>query len=218
MSKVIVALAAVICLLAVGSVNAEIYTANFDADSEGWNDGTGTWYSTGGQDGGGFHTTMRNYWAPYLTPPSSGVLFGDVAGNFGNNPITFSYYLKSISQSMTSPAVVYMFADTDTTSGWDTWWKWTPADTVAPMEWTQFTWTVDPTAAVPSEGWEKGNDGPGTWAEGWQNIVSWNFWSGSGSGDNVNGIDTVLVSSIPEPTTIALLLGSMLMLLALRRR
>ena len=208
MKKLIVLILTATMLAFVGSAQAFVeYAANFDTDSEGWNDGveTAVWYSTDGQDGGGFHTNMRNYWGPYLTPPSNSILFGNVAGNFDNQQITFSYYLKSISESMSSAPIVYMFADTDTVSGWDTWWKWDPpADAEVPIEWTQFAWTIDPTTTEPTEGWENGNNGPGTWAEGWQNIVSWNFWSGSGSGDNINGIDTVFVTNDPAAIIVPL--------------
>lgn len=229
MRKVIVALAAILCLVAFVPANAATYTANFDNDGEGWfGDGPG-WSATGGQDGGYYYGSRLNY-GTYLVPPETSIMWGNVADNFGNMPISFSYYLKDISDSMATPPQLYAFVDSNG-GGWDMFWSYTPEGegmmeewNGIPKDWTKFAFTIDPTAAEAPEGWSMTKNSPSspesTWAESWQNIAYWNFWSGYGTAGvtNITGIDTVLIQSVPEPTAIALLLCGMMSLLALRRR
>ena len=227
MKRATVALVALLCLVAFVPAYAETYTANFDSDSESWNEGatSAAWYASGGQDGGGFHTNTRNSpYSAYLTPPITSVMFGDVAGNFGDMPISFSYYRKDISNTLTTIPKLYVFADVNG-GGWDIFWSYQPEGigmqpewNGIPKDWTQYAYTIDPTADEAPAGWTPNNTSY-TWAESWQHITSWNFCSGNGTGmPNITGIDTVCISSVPEPTTIVLLLGGMLMLPALRRR
>ena len=212
MKKLVVLIMAAIMLAFVGSAQGLVeYDANFDASSEGWNDGveTAVWYSTDGQDGGGFHTNSRpTPYGAYLTPPSTSILFGNVASNFENELITFSYYLKDISDSITTIPLLYVFADVDG-GGWDLFWSYEPKGENMleewggiPKEWTRYAYTIDPTAVEAPEGWTPNNTSY-TWAESWQHITSWNFMSSRGTGSpNISGIDTFLVTNDPNAVII----------------
>ena len=216
MRTMLVIAVAGLVLVAAGSASAVPYTANFDSDAEGWHGDGELWVATGGQDGGYYQGTRNNYGA-YLTPPDTCALYGDVAANIGSTTLTFSYYLKDIS-GHGAPVALYLFADTDATAGDDTLWQWTPADATAPADWTQYSWTVDTTASGPPAGWTKEWSGAGgTWAESWQNVTYWNFWTHASTGVlNTNGIDTVLV--VPEPSMLVLLVGLMGLAFVARRR
>ena len=72
-------------------------------------------------------------YAPYLLPPKSSILYGDLPSNFGSNQISFSYYLKALNDTVdTAAANLLMFANADADI-----WQWTPsdqsADHVAPV-------------------------------------------------------------------------------------
>jgi hypothetical protein len=214
----VVAVSAV--MLTSGNAAASTYTANFDADIEGWDTGGDGpyWGATGGQDGG-YAGSQRTNAGGYLTPPTTSPLYGDLAANFGSNLLTASYYLKSVGgqPDASSGGKLYMFADTDSTPGWDTLWLWTPADTSVPTDWKQYTWSIDTTAAVAPADWSLAS-GTGSWADSWKNVKFWNFWTTAGTGSPVdNGIDTISVGpagQVPEPTTISLLVTGLLGLLA----
>ena len=218
MRKILVIALAGLFLVAATSASAATYTANFDTDKEGWTGDGENYSATGGQDGGGYYYGFRGTAGPYLTPPGTCALYGDVAANLGSTNLTFSYYLKNISGSPTQGGTLYMFGDTVGPTGWDILWEWTPADTSVPTEWTQYSWTVDTTASGPPAGWSLAADnsgGVGTWASSWQNVAYWNFWTTPGS--NVqNGIDTVLV--VPEPSMLVLLIGLTGLAFVARRR
>jgi hypothetical protein len=213
-----------IFLLAADSAMAiVVYTANFDSGMEGWdleseNDAgrpPPTWGSSGGQDGGFFEASRKGS-GPYILPPTSSPLYGDLPSNFGSNQLSFSYYLKTISGPIGGGAHLYMFADTDSTPGWDTDWTWTPSgDNPVPADWTHYAFTVDTTATTTPAGWSK-TEGPGSWADSWRHITYWNFFSvgGDGSTTLTNGIDTVRVMGVPEPTTISLLTTALVGMLA----
>ena len=115
-------------LLAASMATADTvtYTANFDSDCEGWDtvNTAAFWGSTGGQDGGGYVRATRTSYAPYLLPPKSSILYGDLPSNFGSNEITFSYYLKELNDTVeTGGANLLMFANADADI-----WQWTPSD------------------------------------------------------------------------------------------
>lgn len=193
-------------LMAACSAMAEpvTYTANFDSNIEGWDTGgDGPYYSATDGQSGGYAGGIRNTSNPYLTPPTNSILYGDLASNFHSNQIQFSYYLKNFGGSTGNGGSLIMFADSDTTPGWDTIWTWLPSDNSVPTEWRQLTWTVDTTASVAPAGWSL-TTGSGSWADSWKNVKFWNFWSGGGSGSINNGIDTVFVTAVPEPTTLML--------------
>ena len=114
--------------LATGSAEATMtYAANFDSDLEGWQEGgDGTvWISSGGQDGGYVSGYRASGGCPYLTPPTTSILYGDLATNFGSNVISVSYYLKNLGGTPNDGGKLYMFADADSDGSWDTLWGWT---------------------------------------------------------------------------------------------
>ena len=210
MRKSIVFIMALTMLTFVASAQALVeYTANFDAGQEGWFGDGENWSATDGQDGGGYYFGMRTNYAPYLVPPETSILWGNVVSNFENEIMTFSYYLKDISDSMATPPQMYVFVDSDG-GGWDMFWANTPVGegmleewNGIPKEWTKYAFSIDPTAAEAPEGWTMTKNSPSspesTWAESWQQIAYWNFWSGYGTAgvDNSVGIDTVLVTNDP---------------------
>ena len=178
----------------VAKASAITYTATFNDSTEGWdqNDNRPSWGSTGGQDGGGYAGGVRNGLCPYLTPPLNSILYGDLAANFGSRVLRFSYYLKNFGGSPSDGGKLYMFADCDGDGDWDTAWQWTPSDASVPHEWRQYAWTVDTAADAAPAGWTRVS-GSGSWADTWKHVKCWNFWSGGGSGQINNGIDTVVV-------------------------
>ncbi len=201
-------LSALLMLLTLNtSLLAATYTANFDSGTEGWIGDGAAWSSSGGQDGGGYFYAQRNPYGPYLTPPTDGILYGDVAANFGNESINFSYYLKDISGNSASGGNLYMFCGYDTPDY--TLWQWTPADNTPPQDWTQYSWTVDPHAAIAPAGWTNSNGGPLSWSDSWKNVGYWNFWTEGGtSGNNINAIDSVVVTSVPTPPPVPKQIGN----------
>jgi hypothetical protein len=211
-----------VCLLAAGNaVATTVLAENFDTGINNW-DGDGlAWNSTGGQgDNTGYLSGSRNG-GPYLDPPdgAGALLIGDLPSKLGGNVINFSYYLKNISGTCTSGGKFAFFGGTDTTPGWDTQWIYTPSDTSVPTDWRQYTVTADMTASAAPAGWALGstNDkGTHTWADSWKNVTCINFWSDPGAGGQscTNGIDTVVVTVIPEPASVVLLITGLLGLLA----
>jgi hypothetical protein len=185
--------------VAMATPDATSHTANFNSDIEGWNgEGDGPyWGSTGGQDGGGYAGAKRDDACPYLTPPVNSILYGDLASNFGNPVLSFSYYLKNLGGSPSDGGRLYMFADCDGDGLWDTIWQWEPGEMSVPHEWRQYTWTVDTAANALPAGWTRAS-GSGGWVDSWKHVKYWNFWSGRGSGQIDNGIDTVVVSGVAD--------------------
>ncbi|MBN1394801.1 MAG: PEP-CTERM sorting domain-containing protein [Pirellulales bacterium] len=196
-------------LYSFGFRDQSAYVAAFDADAEGWTGDNVVWVASGGQDGAGYLQAAASNNAPCLAPPEDSFLYGDVAANLGGDEITVSYYLKNISGG--GPVSLLMSADTDGDGNADTTWQWTPDDPAAPTDWTQYEWTVDTLAAdgeVLSE-WVRVS-GDGSWADSWQNVCDWSFWSHDETGmTNVNGIDMLVATAVPEPGMF-ILLGSAL--------
>ncbi len=179
------------CLAIAATAVGATYTANFDTDAEGWTGDGAAWVSTGGQDGG-YYSGTRNPYAPYLTPPTSSILYGDVASNFDNKPIQFSYYLKDMNGNSQAGGNLYMFAGASNS----TIWQWTPGDTSVPTDWKQYSWTVNPAATSAPSGWTRVG-GSLSWADSWQDVGYWNFWTDPGTGGAVtHGIDTVRAVSV----------------------
>jgi hypothetical protein len=189
-------------LRAVGGVAEAmpmVCTATFDHSIQGWDqDEEGPfWNPTGGQSGGCAIAT-RKRWNPYLTPPVSSILYGDLPDTFGCNLIRFSYYLKNFGGMPADGGRLYMFADTDEDGSWDTLWEWLPSDTSVPREWRHYTWTIDMGAAEAPQGWTRVN-GTGSWSASWKHVKYWNFWTGRGTDDEIrNGIDSLVVAGVPD--------------------
>ncbi|MBN2296583.1 MAG: PEP-CTERM sorting domain-containing protein [Pirellulales bacterium] len=231
MNKSIAIIMAVALLAWGGSVQAGVeFISTFDNDGEGWTGGGSGWEAGGGQDGGYYFGTRLGS-APYLTPPPGSILYNDVAANFNNKPINFSYYLKDISDTLTSVPQIYVFADGNDDGTWDLFWAYTPEAEGMPAEWngipkdwTMYSYTIDPTADAAPPGWTMHQNGSSTitltWAESWRKIFTWNFWSGAGTTgmDSVTGIDTVVIASVPEPATFCLLFSVLGALLMVRNR
>lgn len=184
-------------LAGVPKVNSVIYTADFGAGNEGWEEGGSVryWHPTGGQDGG-YVGAIRDGLTPYLTPPQDSILYGDLGANFGTPLLTFSYYLKNFAGWPREGARLYMFANGGSGAE-DTLWEWMPADMSVPRDWRRYTWTVDTAASTAPAGWTRVR-GSAAWAESWKHVRYWNFWSAGGGGQINNGIDTVMVSGV-EP-------------------
>lgn len=212
----------IVLLLGATTATANVYTANFDSGMDGWDELSEndagqpppTWVSSGGEDGGGYFEASRKGASPYILPPTTSPLYGNLPASFESNQIKFSYYLKHISGPIAGSPLLYMFANVGGGS-WDTDWAWTPSDNSIPYDWRQFTFTVDTAASDPPAGWAK-LEGPGSWADSWRHVCYWNFWSswGDGSTTLTNAIDTVSVMGVPEPTTISLLTTALLGMLA----
>ena len=202
-SLVIVLAVAGLFLMAATAANAVEYTANFDADSEGWMGDGAYWGSTGGQDGGYFGAVRYKY-GPYLSPPTDCILYGDVGANFGGDVLTFSYYLKSISNSGQKAMWLQLYSD----SGTGTYFYYDYPDPICPADWTHYTFTVDTAAATIPDGWRM-NDPTVGWANAWDSVTSYSFYATSSKiyTNHDHGIDTVEVTAIPEPSVVVLLLG-----------
>jgi hypothetical protein len=206
MSKVIVALAAVVCLVAVVPAYAGTFTSNFDNDLEGWYfDGTGTWVASGGQSGGyASHTRDGNIfgWAcpTYPGDLNSFVVPGaDWNANIGSQ-IAFEYYVLPPATSTHTRAEVYAAA-----GGW---WTLNLPDFEAGDigTWKKVSYTVDTNwtdAEAAAAGWVH-SGGDVSFANTVRDVRWFSVIGGYAAG--MVGIDTFSARAVPEPSTVAMLL------------
>jgi hypothetical protein len=197
-------------LLAAGSAQATVvYSEDFETGMGGWDGDHPYWNQTDGQSGKSF-AGYRNGWDPWLLAPAP--LTGDIPSYFGSKEITFSYYLKGLANTPANEGGVFALYSGSTG---DTCWERTPDDPSTPTDWRHITWSVDTSLSAAPAGWTR-TVGSTSWADSWKDVKWMLFWSGHeyAASNIYNGIDTVVVSSTPEPASIVLVVTGVLGLLA----
>ena len=199
-------------LLCVSSASADI-TDTFSTDSANWqhvgdNTTPPTYNATGGNPGGYISITdPANGTADYFVAPAK--YLGNQSGSIGKT-LSFDIHLSN--------ATDYQTDDVDLSNGGTT-----LAYLFSPQITTTNTWVPETLTLAPSDpNWHLGSStGPAPSLSDFQSVLSslttFKILADYHSGTETVGLDNVVLQT-PEPATLGLLAGPMLLLLSRRQR
>ncbi len=204
------------------SAAAYVYEVDFDTGPDGWSAYNLAWQANGGVGDSGYLQGSRYGYLPTFypeAPDACAKACGDLEAVFGNR-IRFSYYINILQDSQ--QAATHALIDS-TYAGLGTGGYWqltTIPDPSVVTDWTLVTFDIDTDwtdAEAQANGWVK--RGALSFSDTLADFNSNYFYYGSGvvSGNNLTGIDSVRIESIPEPGTFGLLALGVAALLGKRR-